>query len=215
MLHHSRHVIFSEGKQFTALNGAYGGIFQVHLYKDVIEESKPTPTKQESETLQPTSDRKSKRPMEEPLGDDSPLDPPKPMNKTREFAGLEMLLGDGWKLPAEGSHRNHAAKLAEFAQLAFEDEVLKRMNPIYATAAISDDHEDGIDPKLSIAATQPPLADKWDMAMKQELDAMSQHQVFGEFGELLEGGKALPSHWVDKIKRDGTGNVQRFMARLV
>jgi len=51
--------------------------------------------------------------------------------------------------------------------------------------------------------------------MKEELDAIGQHQVFGDFAELPEGRKALPSHWVYNIKRDGAGNVQRFKARLV
>jgi len=51
--------------------------------------------------------------------------------------------------------------------------------------------------------------------MKEELDAICQHQVFGDFVEHLEGRKALPSHSVYKIRRNGAGNVQRFKARLV
>ena len=59
--------------------------------------------------------------------------------------------------------------MAESAQLALEDEELEDMLPIYAAAAISNnhDHEDGIDdPKSYIAATESPLANKWDTAMK-------------------------------------------------
>jgi hypothetical protein len=51
--------------------------------------------------------------------------------------------------------------------------------------------------------------------MLEELDAIGQHQVFGDFMELPEGRKAFQSHWVYQIKRDGAGNVQRFKARLV
>jgi len=45
--------------------------------------------------------------------------------------------------------------------LALEDEEFEDMIRIYAAAAISDDHEDGIDdPKSYTAATESPLADK-------------------------------------------------------
>jgi len=51
--------------------------------------------------------------------------------------------------------------------------------------------------------------------MKDELDAIGQHQVIGDFVELPEGRKSLPSHWVYKIKRDGSGNLQQYKPRLV
>jgi hypothetical protein len=148
------------------------------------------------------------------LYDDSP---PKPKKKSRELAGLETLLGEAWKPPAEGNRRNRDDKLAEFAQLALEDEEFRDMIPIYAAAANSNnhDHQDGIhDPKSDKAATESPLADKWDTVMKDELDAIGQNQVFGDFVQLPEGRKALPSHWVYKIKPDEAGNIQRFKARL-
>jgi hypothetical protein len=103
------------------------------------------------------------------------------------------------------SLHNWPAKMTEF-----ED-----MIPIYAAAAISDDHEDAIDPTSSKAATESPLADKWDMAMKEQVDVIVQNQVFGYFVELPARRKAMSSHWVYKIKCDGAGNVQRFKARLV
>jgi len=105
--------------------------------------------------------------------------------------------------------------LAESAQSALEDEEFEDVIPIFAAAAISDDHEDPMDPKSHNTATESPLAEKWDTGMKDELDAIRQHQVFRDFVELLEGRKALPSHWVYKIKHDGAGNVQRFTTRLL
>ena len=206
-LHCSRDVVFREGKWYTAPNAADEAMLNEHFYRAVIEEPKPT-------EKQPTQ-----RHMQEPL-DELPPNPPKPKMKSRELAGLETSLGDAWKPPADGCCRNRAGMdtFPESAQLALEDEEFEDMSPIYTAAAISNDHdhENGFDdPKSYNAATESPLAAKWDMAMKEELDAIGQHQVFGDFVELPEGRKALPSHWVYQIKRDGAGNVQWFKARLV
>jgi hypothetical protein len=132
------------------------------------------------------------------------------------LAGLETSVGDAWKLPAEGSRRHCAGEdmLAESAQLALEDEELKHMIPINAAAAISNDQEDGIDdPKSYNVATKSPLAEKWEIAMKEQFDAIGHHQVFKNYVEPPEGRKALPTNWVYKIKRDGAGNMQRFKDR--
>jgi hypothetical protein len=129
---------------------------------------------------------------------------------------LKTALGEKWTLPAQGSHRNCAAKLAVSAQFALEEEEFEDMNPMYTAAAISDDHEDGIDnSKSHKPATESLHADIWDTVTKAGLDAIGQHQVFGDFVELPEGRKALLCHWVCKINRDGARNVQWFNARLV
>jgi hypothetical protein len=106
--------------------------------------------------------------------------------------------------------------VAQSAQLPLEDERFQDRIPIYATAAISDDHENGIDQSKDYKArTKSPLTNKWDIVMKEELDAIGQRQVSVNFLELPERRNALPSHWVYKIKCDGAGNVQQFKARLL
>jgi len=97
----SRDVVFREGKGYTALNAADEAILNEHFYRDAIEEPKPTTTKKECETSQPTGDGNSEHQTEESLDDESP---PKLKKISRELAGLGLSLGDAWKLPAKGSH---------------------------------------------------------------------------------------------------------------
>jgi hypothetical protein len=88
------------------------------------------------------------------------------------------------------------------------------MKLIYAAAAISDCQEDGItSPNSDKAVANSRLADKWDTASKEELNANCQKQVFGDYVELPQGRKALTRHWLYMIKHDGASNVQRFKTR--
>jgi hypothetical protein len=84
------------------------------------------------------------------------------------LAGLETSLGEAWKLPAKGSRRKRAAKLAKSAQFALQKVEFNDMIPIKAAATIYDDHKDGFNPKSYQAANGSPLADKWDTVMKEE-----------------------------------------------
>jgi hypothetical protein len=93
--------------------------------------------------------------------------------------------------------------LAESAQWALEDEDFEEMFPIDPAGAISHNHMDEIDPKSAYAATESPLAEKWDSVIKEELAVIRQHEVFGDFVELPEARKALPTHWVYTLKCNG------------
>jgi hypothetical protein len=86
--------------------------------------------------------------MEEAIYDNSPSDPPKAQKKSRELDGLETSLGGECTPPAEGGRRNRGGKNTSpvSAQLTLDDEELEDMIPIYAAAAISNYHEDAIDP---------------------------------------------------------------------
>jgi len=117
--------------------------------------------------------------------------------------------------PAKGSCQNCVGKFSECAQLALKDQEFEDVSLTYTGAAIYDDHKYSIHPKSFKAASKSPLTEKWDTVMKEQLDAIGQHRVLGDFVQLPEGRKALPSHWVYKILRDGAGNVQRFDARQV
>jgi hypothetical protein len=106
--------------------------------------------------------------------------------------------------------------------LVVEDEGTVFANhPLFALAAnIQPDHPDGItDPHSYNEATDSPYAEQWTEGMKAELATLEGHGVFGsgkvKLLELPVGRKALPRHWVFKAKRDDSGKVTRFKARLI
>jgi len=150
-----------------------------------------------------------------------PVDKSKKTTWTGELAGLdhESILGDSWEPPA-GTRRTRSSciRLQESSQLAPDNEEYDDyLAPIFAAACISDSSatDSIIDPKSLKAALESSHSDEWDKAMREELSAIEQNEVFGDLMELPEGRKAIPSHWVYKVKCDGAGNVQRFKARLV
>ena len=55
---------------------------------------------------------------------------------------------------------------------------------------------------------------KWDSAMKAELEAMKEQDVWTVVPEL-KNRNIVGSKWVYKIKRDANGNIDQYKARLV
>jgi len=146
----------------------------------------------------------------------SPFVPPKLNTKPWGLAVLEMTLLDACERPAEGGGRNCGVMLAVSAQLALEHKAFEAMVSICGAAVLHDQHEVGINnPKCFDPATVAPLTEKCHIVMKEELDAICPHWVIGDFMKHSEGGKAMPIHWVYKIKCNGARNVQQFNPSLL
>ena len=59
-----------------------------------------------------------------------------------------------------------------------------------------------------------PQSEPWIDAMRDELSSMSQNEVW-ELVELSKGCEPIECKWVNKIRRDSNGQVERYKARLV
>lgn len=92
-LHHSQHIVFRDGKWYTAPNAAAEAILNEDFYRDVFGEPKLKPIEKES----------TENHMQEPLHNDSPPDPLKLKQESPDFAGLEQPFEVAWKLLAAGS----------------------------------------------------------------------------------------------------------------
>ena len=57
-------------------------------------------------------------------------------------------------------------------------------------------------------------AEKWNSAMREELEAMKKNQVW-TLTELPEGRKSIPNRWIYKYKTNAKGEVEKNRARLV
>ncbi|KAH9760840.1 Integrase catalytic domain-containing protein [Citrus sinensis] len=70
------------------------------------------------------------------------------------------------------------------------------------------------DPTSFLQATCSSKSILWYNAMKDEMDSMTNNQVW-DLVELPKEAKDIGCKWVFKIKRDSLGNIERYKARLV
>jgi hypothetical protein len=70
------------------------------------------------------------------------------------------------------------------------------------------------DPRTHKKALSCPEREKWITAMKEELDSLRKHNIYC-LAKLPLGRRAVGCKWVFKIKRDATGSITRYKARLV
>ncbi|KAG9458306.1 hypothetical protein H6P81_002814 [Aristolochia fimbriata] len=77
-------------------------------------------------------------------------------------------------------------------------------------------HDQGADndPISFSQAINSKESELWYNAMKEEMDSMSSNKVW-DLVQLPSGFKPIGCKWVFKTKRDSSGNIERYKARLV
>ena len=70
-------------------------------------------------------------------------------------------------------------------------------------------------PRTYEEAMSPAFRDKYEPAIKAELDSLLSNKTFGEATAVPEGTTPLGLRWIFDVKRDTDGNVIRYKARLV
>lgn len=118
-------------------------------------------------------------------------------------------------IPRPIDNAQHALRSQGTVGAWSKENVLKLRDPSPEVNVISPDSED-VDslPKNYKEVTNHPEAKKWLEAMKDEMNSMAQNKVW-RLVPLPEGKKTIKCKWVFVQKRDETGVIVRYKARLV
>ena len=80
--------------------------------------------------------------------------------------------------------------------------------------AIADTENEETDPKTYKQALRSPSCERWKEAMLEEFSSLVMHQTW-DLVDLPKGRNIVGCKWVFKTKRDASGEIDRFKARLV
>lgn len=111
--------------------------------------------------------------------------------------------------------RTKAEMAGESISLADADDVtseIQEMAEVEAFAAVADEDSE---PQTVEECKSSPDWPNWKAAMKSELHSLQEREVFGDVQECPLNFKPIGCRWVFTKKRDQTGKVIRFKARLV
>lgn len=95
---------------------------------------------------------------------------------------------------------------------AVEDLFTEEINGVAMAAQMAD--VEGLDPRSLEEARRRPEWPRWEEAMKEELEALEAHGTWRLEKPPL-GANVVSCRWVFHAKKDASGNVYRYRARLV
>lgn len=72
-----------------------------------------------------------------------------------------------------------------------------------------------IDPSTLKQALKSPQANEWKTAMASEMKSLEENKTWEEISAVPSGRNIITTKWVFKTKRDESGQVERYKARLV
>ncbi|PIL37456.1 transcription factor [Ganoderma sinense ZZ0214-1] len=95
---------------------------------------------------------------------------------------------------------------------AVEELLMEEVDGIAMAAAQA--QEEGLDPASLAEAKRRPEWPRWEEAMKEEMEALSKHGTW-RLEHPPPGTNIVSCRWVFHAKKDASGNISRYRARLV